>query len=79
MKIDNYTKAILTVIAIMLSVIAVRQLIYPDTTAKAQAAPAFYFSAAPASSDFYFYDTASGEMRIFGPNGKGKATVKVGD
>jgi hypothetical protein len=37
MKPDTYTKTILTIVALLLGVIALRPLIHPDTTASAQA------------------------------------------
>jgi hypothetical protein len=39
MKSDNYTKTLLTVIAVLLTFILIRPLINPDTLASAQGAP----------------------------------------
>ena len=61
MKPDLYTKAVLTVIAIMLSVIASKPIFNPDTTASAQTAFAGmqmtgangqYFSSMPGAARF---------------------------
>ena len=76
MKTDLYTKAILTVIAIMLTVIAGKQFSHPDTAVKADQ-PAFYSYVAPASSNYYFYDSTTGTMSIWGPDGLFKQQVKL--
>jgi hypothetical protein len=60
MKLDLYTKAILTVIALMLVVIACKTVIAPETTASAQGP----FAGVQFTSDtgqMFFFDTRTGE------------------
>ena len=67
MKPDFYTKAVLTVIAIALSVIACKPLINPDTTASAQsgAFPGVQFSGS-VQGVFYLFDSRTGDVWLYG-------------
>jgi hypothetical protein len=64
MKPDLYTKAVLTVIAVMLTVIACKTVISPGTTASAQSAPfaGVQYSNAPTTS---FFDARTGEIWLY--------------
>jgi hypothetical protein len=63
MKPDVYTKAVLTVIALLLAVIAFKPLISPETTASAQGQFAgVQFNGGLASDDIGFFDPRSGEI-----------------
>jgi len=72
MKPDFYTKAVLTVIAVMLSVPALKPLISPATTASAQTSP---FSgvqfAAYSNGGFTAFDTRSGDVWNYVGHGSG--------
>ena len=59
MRIDPYTKAVLTVIALLLAVIAFKEYINPDSTAHAQGAFAGVQYSGPIQS---FFDTRTGEV-----------------
>ncbi len=59
MRIDTYTKAVLTVIALLLAVIVFKPLIRPDTTATAQGSFAGVQMIGPALT---FFDTRTGEI-----------------
>jgi hypothetical protein len=61
MKPDIYTKAVLTVIAIMLAVIACKPLISPDTTASAQGS----FAGIQYAGGGQFFDTRTGEIWVY--------------
>ena len=61
MKPDLYTKSILTVIALMLTVIAGKTVISPDTTASAQSAP----FAGVQYHDMEFFDTRTGDVWMY--------------
>jgi hypothetical protein len=61
MRIDRYTKAVLTVIALLLTVIALRPYVSPDAVAQAQGTfTGVEFSAGPGGLNFF--DTRSGEI-----------------
>jgi len=61
MKPDFYTKAVLTVIALMLAVIACKPLFSPETIVSAQGSFAgVQFTHNPTGSDLYFFGS-SGE------------------
>ena len=62
MKPDFYTKSVLTVIAIMLTVIACKTVINPDATASAQSAPFAGVQYASSNGYPYFFDTRTGEI-----------------
>ena len=62
MKPDIYTKAVLTVIAIMVTVIAGKPLVSPDTTASAQSAQFAGIQFGSAVGVLYFFDSHSGEI-----------------
>jgi len=70
MKPDLYTKAVLTVIAVMLAVIAFRTVINPEMTASAQEAfGGVQFSGA--NGGHAFFDTRTGEVFQYAfPSGK---------
>ena len=76
MRIDFYTKAILTVIAAALSSMAVRPWIVPDQVAHAQgAAPELQFAATPVG--YSFFDARTGDLWEYsgtGIHGKFKLT-----
>ena len=57
MRIDVYTKAVLTIIAVMLAVIAIQPFITPQTTARAQSA----FASLEFIGDAFF-DTRTGDV-----------------
>jgi hypothetical protein len=59
MRTDIYTKAVLTVIAVMLTVIACNQYIEPRATAQAQAAP---FAGVQYAGSGTFFDTKTGDL-----------------
>jgi hypothetical protein len=68
MQIDRYTKGVLTVIAVLLAVIALRPYVNPDAVAHAQGQFAgVEFSAGPGGLNFF--DTKTGE--IWGYNNAG--------
>jgi hypothetical protein len=68
MRVDWYTKSVLTVIAVLLGVIAVRPYVSPDTVAHAQGQFAgVEFSAG--AGGLNFFDTKTGE--IWGYNNAG--------
>jgi hypothetical protein len=61
MRIDWYTKGVLTVIAVLLAVIAFRPYISPETVAHAQVGfSSVQFSAGP--DGLNFFDTKTGEI-----------------
>jgi len=65
MKLDTYTKVVLTAATLLLAAIALRPLISPDTTASAQAAfsgvqISSYASATGVYTDFF--DTRTGDL-----------------
>jgi hypothetical protein len=61
MRIDWYTKGVLTVIAVLLGVIELKQYVSPDTVAHAQGAYAgLQFGAA--GHDQQFFDPRTGEI-----------------
>lgn len=61
MRTDIYTKTALTVIAIMLTVIAAKTLLSPETTASAQGP----FAGVQANAGYSFFDTRSGELWFY--------------
>lgn len=64
MKIDVYTKAVLTVLAILLGVIALRPLVSPEVTANAQGG-----FAGVQYANMEFFDARSGQVYSYNPNG----------
>lgn len=61
MRIDWYTKGVLTVIAVLLGVIALRPYVSPDAVAHAQGGfSGVQFSAGPGGLNFF--DTKTGEI-----------------
>ena len=77
MRPDIYTKAVLTVIAIMLTVIACNQYVNPSATASAQSSALGGVQVGSFdSASFSFFDTRSGELWLLtrgglkDPNGK---------
>jgi hypothetical protein len=65
MKPDLYTKAVLTLIALLLAVIACNQYVHPETTASAQTQGPFDSVRYAASGDgrsHYFFDTRTGDL-----------------
>jgi hypothetical protein len=62
MKPDFYTKAVLTIIAIMLTVIACNQYVNPAATASAQGAKFAGVQFAGSSVDFTLFDTRTGDI-----------------
>jgi len=64
MKPDLYTKAVLTVVALMLTVIVCKPLFSPDTTASAQGA----FAGVQMNGN-EFFDTRNGDLWAFYSNG----------
>jgi hypothetical protein len=69
MKPDYYTKAVLTVIAAALVMIACNQYVNPNTTAQAQATS---FAGVQALSDRTFFDTHTGEYFTYGVGNLGR-------
>jgi len=67
MKPDLYTKAVLTVIAIILIVIACKTVIGPDATASAQSAPFAGVQYATLGGYHSFFDTRTGEVYSYYP------------
>ena len=67
MKSDPYTKAVLTIIAVLLTVIACRTVISPETTASAQGS----FAGVQFTSTYgtnTFFDTRTGEVWVYHGN-----------
>jgi len=62
MKPDLYTKAVFTVIAIMLTAIACNQYIEPKVAAQAQAAPFAGVQFSATGSTIKFFDTRTGDL-----------------
>jgi hypothetical protein len=62
MKTDRYTKAVLTVIALLLAVIACSQFVNPHMTAEAQGS----FAGVQIGPNLSFFDTRTGEVWIYG-------------
>ena len=78
MKPDIYTKAVLTVIAVALSVIAIRPLINPGTTASAQAASFAGLQYSNWDDQAMFFDPRTGEIwQYHGPNAGGRLQAKM--
>jgi hypothetical protein len=68
MKPDLYTKAVLTVIALLLALIACKPLLSPETTASAQGALAgvqFSTFVAEGNRTFAFFDSRTGEAWFY--------------
>jgi len=65
MKPDLYTKAVLTVIALMLAVIACKTVITPETTASAQGRLAGVQVSGAAQFGVWAFDTGSGELWFY--------------
>jgi hypothetical protein len=70
MKIDFYTRAVLTVIAIMLSVIACNQVFNTRAIVYGQSSVPVQFSAGASSSSFYIYNPDRKVITAVGPDGK---------
>ena len=67
---DLYTKVVLTFIAAMLTVIALKPLVVPGTVAYGQAlGSSLQVSVGPPESSVYLYETGTGYMRVVGPTG----------
>jgi hypothetical protein len=72
MRIDLYTRAVLTAIALLLAVIAVRPYVSPETTAFAQgtfAGVQFVDIVDADSGSGTFFDTRSGEIWVYSGGG----------
>ena len=67
MRSDKYSKAVLTVIAVMLSLLACKTLINPDTAASAQPALGGTFSFSGASGVIEFFDSGNGDLWRYSP------------
>ena len=61
MRVDLYTKAILTVIAMMLTVLAVRPFLQPASVSGQNSFSGVQFSRTP-DGDFLFFDTRNGDL-----------------
>ena len=63
MRIDLYTKVVLTVIMLLLGVIAIRPLVHPDTTASAQGP----FAGVQFASygGYTFFDSRTGDIWLY--------------
>jgi hypothetical protein len=72
MKPDLYTKAVLTIIAVMLTVIAFKEVFHPAVAAKAQTASQQLFSAGASNSTFYFYNPDKQTIAIIDSDGVGR-------
>jgi FlaG/FlaF family flagellin (archaellin) len=68
MKIDTCTKAILTVIAVMLTVIALRPLVSPES-ASAQAGAFTGIQYSHAQGDYTFFDSRTGDIWVYVADG----------
>jgi hypothetical protein len=67
MRIDSYTKAVLTAIVVFLAVIAFRPYVSPDSVAHAQgtfAGVQFAYQGGP-----MFFDSRSGDVLLYSPRG----------
>jgi|HubBroStandDraft_6_1064221.scaffolds.fasta_scaffold4432775_1 hypothetical protein len=62
MRIDWYTKGVLTVIAVLLGVIAIRPYVSPDAVAHAQGSFAGVQFASSEGIHFSFFDSRTGEV-----------------
>jgi hypothetical protein len=70
MRIDWYTKGVLTVIAVLLAVIAFRPYVSPDAVVQAQGG-----FVAVQMSDGSFFDTKTGDLWNYAINGYDKPAV----
>jgi hypothetical protein len=78
MKTDLYTKALLTVIAVMLTVMACGRLTKPDLVVSAQATSSVLF-AVGSQSTYHVYDAKSGYVTVFNSDGSFHHRVKLGN
>ena len=76
MKTDLYTKAVLTVIALMLAVIACNQYINPRVTAQAQAQSGFSSVQFSYDGGMYFFDSRTGEVWFYGTSAQARPVFK---
>lgn len=65
MKPDLYTKAVLTVIALLLAVVAFRPLIQPQTIVQAQGASGVQFAATGSQIYGYLYDPRTNSVKVY--------------
>ncbi len=72
MRIDWYTKGVLTVIAVLLGVIALRPYVSPDAVHAQGSFAGVQYSGPNISS---FFDTKSGEVFEYSWNGAGSSVV----
>jgi len=76
MKPDLYTKAVLTVIAVMLTVIAARQVAQPaSVSAESDKAPTENHFAVGPDGTFYFYVDHTGVIGAKGPKGEKRPDI----
>ena len=69
MRIDWYTKGVLTVVAVLLAVIAFRPYVSPDTVVQAQGPfTGVQFTGGP-SGYYSFFDTRTGDVYSYFANG----------
>lgn len=75
MRIDWYTKGVLTVIAVLLGMIALRPYVSPDSVAHAQGPfEGVQFAKGP-NTDYYFFDARNGDLWTY-KNGLNEATAR---
>jgi hypothetical protein len=77
MKLDLYTKGILTVIALLLAVIVVKPLVSPDITARAQQGSLAGVQMAVAGSSLVFLDPRAGEVWEYSLLQSGRPTQRL--
>ena len=65
MRIDLYTKAVLTVIALLLAAIVFKQYVSPDAVALAQGQFAGVQYGGFSGSNYSFFDTRTGEVSAY--------------
>ena len=76
MRIDLYTKTILTLIALLLAVVALKPLFQPQAVMAAGNFDRIQFSYS-SGGDHAFFDTRSGDVWEYGDNGHFKQHYKV--
>lgn len=77
MKPDLYTKAVLTVIALMLTVTACNQLVKPAATANAQSAQFAGVLFSKTNGVVTFFDTRTGEVWKYDEDGPVMSELKL--
>lgn len=76
MRIDLYTKTILTLIALLLAVIAVQPLVHPTRTVQAQGSfNGVQFTGGPGG--FWIFDSRSGDVWAYGTHGEPVQHYKI--